>query len=50
MRPSEDLALFRLPVVERFEVVVANLRSAGGIFDLADDDQEPGYVLEDEDG
>jgi hypothetical protein len=50
MRPSEDLSLFRLPVLERFEAVVANLRSAGGIFDLAADAQEPGFVLEDEEG
>ncbi len=49
MRPQEDVSLFRLPVVERFDAVVANLRSAGGIFDLAPEAHEPAFVLE-EDG
>jgi hypothetical protein len=46
MRPREDVSLFRLPVVERFDVVVVNLRAAGGIFDLAPEVDEPAYVLE----
>lgn len=46
MRPSPDASMFRLPVVERFDAVVVNLRAAGGIFDLAPDKNEPSYVLE----
>lgn len=46
MRPAPDTSMFRLPVVERFEAAVVNLRSAGGIFDLAPDTHEPSYVLE----
>ena len=41
-----DICQFRLPVVERFDVVVVNLRAAGGIFDLAPEVDEPAYVLE----
>ncbi len=48
MRPAEDVSLFRLPLVERFDAVVVNLRAAGGIFDLAPDAHEPSYVLEED--
>lgn len=49
MRPQEDVSLWRLPLVERFDFVVANLRSAGGIFDLVADEHEPSFVLEEDD-
>ncbi len=48
MRPEEGVSLFRLPTLERLESVVVNLRSAGGIFDLARESDEPGFVLEDD--
>ena len=46
MRPSENASLYRLPLVEHFDKVVVNLRSAGGIFDLAPDRDGPDFVLE----
>lgn len=46
MRPALDTSMFRLPVVERIEAAVVNLRAAGGIFDLAPDTKDPSYVLE----
>lgn len=46
MRPSDEASLYRLPLVERFDAVVVNLRSAGGIFDLVPDGEGPDFVLE----
>ena len=46
MLPSGDASLYRLPLVERLDSVIVNLRSAGGIFDLQPDDEGPGFVLE----
>lgn len=48
MRPQEDASLWRLPLVERFDFVVANIRSAGGIFDLVPELHEPSFVLEED--
>lgn len=50
MRPEADVSLWRLPLVERFEFVVVNLRSAGGIFDLEPDEEAPSFVLEEDEG